>query len=183
MLKFAKLYEQELSKTYLTIICEPRYGYISEDYISAHKIDEDDWNYVQRVSLYENKIIGYIQGSTSRASNRIVQLCIWSIASNLKEYREFELDCLNFLLYLLNNFRKIEWSVCVNNPVKKSYRKLIKELNGSIVGISQQVHLINGKYEDEELYEIMSTDEVKLKLQNLITRRQNAFNRQPNTNG
>ena len=104
MLKFAKLYEQELSKTYLTIICEPKYGYISEDYISAHKIDEDDWNYVQRVSLYENKIIGYIQGSTSRASNRIVQLCIWSIASNLKEYREFELDCLNFLLYLLNNF-------------------------------------------------------------------------------
>ena len=181
MLKFAKLYEQELIKIHLNTITQSKYGYVNTDYLCGIKIDEDDWNYVQRISLYNDKIIGYMHGSTSRASNRIVQLNIWSVAGTLKEYREFELDCLNFLLYLLNNFRKIEWTVCVNNPVKKSYRKLIKELNGSVVGISQQVHLINGKYEDEELYEIMSTDEVKLKLQDLITRRQNAFTRKPNT--
>ena len=177
MLKFAKLYEQELSKTYLTIICEPKYGYVNQDYIAPNTIDEDDWNYVQRVRLYEDKIIGYMHGSTSRASNRITQLAIWSVASNLSQYREFELDCLNFLLYLLNNFRKVEWSVCMSNPVRKSYTKLIKKLGGRIVGISKQVHLVNGVYEDEELYEIMSTEEVKIKLRKLIEEREHGHGR------
>ena len=177
MLKFAKLYEQELSKIYLNIVCEPKYGYINVDYISQNKIDEDDWNYIQRVSLHESKIIGYMHAGTSRASNRIVQLTIWSVASNLTEYKEFELDCLKFLSYLFNCFRKVEWSACMSNPVRKTYRKLINTLGGRIIGISEQVHLVNGVYEDEELYEIMSTEEVKTKLRKLIEEREHGHGR------
>lgn len=177
MLKFAKLYEQELSKIYLNIVCEPKYGYINVDYISQNKIEEDDWNYIQRVSLYNDKIIGYMHASTSRAANRITQLCIWSVACNLKEYREFELDCLKFLLYLFTHFRKVEWSVCMSNPVRKTYRKLVHTLGGRIIGISEQVHLVNGVYEDEELYEIMSTEEVKTKLKKLIEEREHGHGR------
>ena len=57
------------------------------------------------------------------------------------------------------NFRKLNFAVVIGTPVEKHYDRLIKRYGGRIVGVRKQnCRLIDGKYYDEKLYEIMRDD-------------------------
>jgi RimJ/RimL family protein N-acetyltransferase len=60
------------------------------------------------------------------------------------------------------NFRKLEFSVVVGNPIEKSYDRLIYKYGGRIVGTyKKHTRLMDNKYYDEKLYEIFRDDYIK----------------------
>ena len=57
------------------------------------------------------------------------------------------------------NFRKLVFMVVIGNPIEKSYDKMIQRYGGRVVGIQkQQTKLIDGKFYDVKLYEILAED-------------------------
>ena len=60
------------------------------------------------------------------------------------------------------NFRKLSFYVVVGNPIEKSYDKMCERYGGRIVGVKRKnTRLIDGKYYDEKLYEILKEDYMK----------------------
>lgn len=176
MLKMAKVYEDSLIKLYLSHITDERNKYLSYSYITGCNIEDNDWNSIQRVILYNNKIIGYVSADVHRALNKIDQLFIISFAKSYSEKKQFEYNLLQYILFLLKNFRKIKWSCCVKNPVRKSYLKLINTLNGKIVGREEKEVIIDGEEEDIEIYEILKSKDTLDILKKLISRFERSLN-------
>ena len=59
-------------------------------------------------------------------------------------------------------FRKLKFSVCIGNPIEKSYDKMIEKYNGRIVGTYlKDAKLFDGEYCDRKVYEIFREDYLK----------------------
>ena len=57
------------------------------------------------------------------------------------------------------NFRKLNFSVVIGNPIEKSYDRMVKRFGGAICGYQREnVRLFDGKFYDEKLYEVLSED-------------------------
>ena len=57
------------------------------------------------------------------------------------------------------NFRKIEFTVIVGNPIEKMFDKYIGKYGGRIVGIGKEsVKLPDNLFYDSKLYEIFKVD-------------------------
>lgn len=172
MLKFAKLYEKELTQLYYNNITDVKYQWINCNYNGALEINNDDWNTIQRVSLDNetSNIIGFLEGRVVRSCNKISELLIFSNANTLREYKIFEADLLDYMIYLLTNFRKLEFSVVVGNPVRKKYHQFLKVVGGRVIGTYTKSCRINGQLYDDERYELISTPEVISKVKELRSR-------------
>lgn len=172
MLKAAKLYEKELQEIYYNVIDNPKYKYISCNYVSSLEIAPDEWSTVQKIS-YKDRVIGFFQADICRSIRKISEVKVFSIAKTLEEYKVLEKDLLKFVLYLLDNFTKIEWSVIIGNPVQKKYRQFAEKVGGRVVGYYMNSCLVQGEYMNDERYELLSTPETKQKVKSLLKRLEN----------
>ena len=117
-------------------------------------------NSLVRMSLFIQYTypIGYISYSIARADNSVHSLNIINFSENKVT---FGMDLRRALrdIFEKYRFRKLSFTVVVGNPIESSYDKLIERYGGRIVGISKvDVKLIDGKYYDRKLYEILAED-------------------------
>lgn len=168
-LKYALLHKDELVNLAGTILIDDKYKYYNIGYMTLPDPKDNEWNNLCFVS-YTDKVIGYLDASVSRTNNIITSLDIWSVASNMKEFKVFERDLLDFMVYCLKRYPTINWSAIVNNPVRKKYRKFVKAVGGGIVGICHKWQLIQNELADAELYELLSSPEVIKKVEYLRDR-------------
>ena len=170
MLKSAYLYQEEIKQLFAKTCDNPKYKYYHLGYFDFPKIEDNEWNKIQRVSIYEDKVIGYLSSSVNRTNNIIDSICLLSDTSGIKNIKQFEKDIFDFFLILLRQYPTIQWVVVVNNPVKKKYEKFVNYVGGNIVGIHHKSAKVDNELLDEELFEIISSKEVINKIKELKQR-------------
>ena len=127
----------------------------------------DDWNPIestwvdhQFVSVRNGEIIGFIGYAIDRAAGDVVH-DLNIINFETKPSVTFAVDLGRALTNIFEkfNFRKLSFYVVVGNPIEKSYDKICEKYGGRIVGVKRKnIRLIDGKYYDEKLYEILKED-------------------------
>lgn len=160
MLDVAINHTEELKSKFFSIWFKERYKYwVNSNYYEEFEIAKNTWNNHQFVSMRDDKIIGYIGYSLDRASDFVCGLSIINFEG--KASWTFSIDLGNALVDIFEkyNFRKLCFSVVVGNSIEKTYDKLCKKYGGRIVGVQREhTRLIDGKFCDEKLYEILRED-------------------------
>ena len=159
MLEPAIKYKEQLEKLQYGIWFDEKYKYWNCDvYYDTLNIENNTWNKHQFVSVVNEKVLGYIAYNVSRADNSVYGLSIMNFSDNKAA---FGMDLGQALKDIFEkfNFRKLNFTVVIGNPIEKSYDKMIKKYGGRIVGIKKEdVKLIDGKYYDRKIYEILASE-------------------------
>jgi len=167
MLDNAKKYEPELVKLFYDVAYDPFYNFQQIlSYRETFKIPETTWDGNYFVSMFEGKIIGYVEYSTNRSANYAHGLNILHFNGNrketaLSEYYVFGKDVMTAVRDVFEKFgfNKLNFCVVIGNPIEKTYDKLIKRYGGRIVGVFRRDKLlIDGKLHDIKCYEILAEE-------------------------
>jgi len=162
MLKLAKPYEDQINKAKIHVIeNEEKYKFFNCSTYwdnQIFEIPDSDWNSFVRISVGDDKVLGYFKANIVRDTYDVSSMVI--VNFNLKKISfTFIRDLEAFVNYLLEykKFRKIAFSVVVGNPAERLYDKFIEKYNGRIVGVRKNdVKLVDGKYYDLKLYEVFN---------------------------
>lgn len=147
----------ELNNKIAATILDPYYKYYHLSYAEAIKIETSFWQKVQLVSLNDkNEVCGYFKGEWARPENYINS--ITTVNFDKDNPGLFARDIINFFKYLLFELevKKIKFDSVLDNPARIHYDKLVENLGGRVIGIERYEHLINDKYHDSKLYEIIN---------------------------
>lgn len=160
MLDIAIKYQEKLKEMMLDTWFKDKYKYWNyhADYCEFN-IDSDTWRSHSFVSIDNNgNIIGYISYEIDRRNNQCQGLNIINFSNKKiifgKDVKQAITD-----IFERYNFRKLNFTVVVGNPIEHTYDRLIKKYGGRIVGYKKEhTKLIDGKYYDVKCYEIMRED-------------------------
>lgn len=160
MLEPAIKYEVQTKEKFRGIWFDERYKFFNcSDYYEERKIDDSTWNRHQFVSIRNGEVIGYIGYAVGRTENDVSGLAIVNFEE--KPSLTFSKDLGQALCDIFEKFRfrRLEFSVIVGNPIKKSYDRLCQKYGGKIVGTHhKRQRLIDGKLYDQKYYEIFADD-------------------------
>ena len=164
LLDLAIKYEEELQKKRLNTWFNEKYKYYyGSIWFDKLEIDSDTWNKHQFVSIDNTgEVIGFIQYHVNREDNSCSNLCICNFIDSGKII--FAMDLVQALqdIFEKYKFRKLKFSVCIGNPLEKSYDTMIEKYNGRIVGTYlKDAKLFDGEYCDRKVYEIFREDYLK----------------------
>lgn len=159
MLEPAIKYRDQIDIVQYDIWFNDKYKYFnSGTYYGTMQIDDNTWDKHQFVSVLNGSVIGYIEYNISREENHVRSLAIINFTDNKVTFGKDLSQALKDI-FEKYNFRKLNFSVVVGNPIEKSYDKMIKKYGGRIVGTyKENCKLIDGKYYDEKLYEILASE-------------------------
>lgn len=167
-------YAEELRGLFSDVIHGPRYNYyggtwmpmyevlatteMSHEYVSVVKgIESDEYE-------GEDVIVGYIRYYIDRENNSVTGMEILNFSEDHKLI--FGLDVFRCIedIFTKFNFRKMNVSVNVGNPVEKTYDRLIAKYGGYICGIKYlNSKMISGEYCDLKMYEMFREDFIQSK--------------------
>jgi hypothetical protein len=164
LLKLAYPHQEALNKKYQEIFFNEKYKFHTYGSYPKYVIDLEDmaWTKLQLLSVDENNnIIGYLCAMLDRELNHVTELKIVNFYDiNIT----FSQDLKQFIcdLFLKYNFRKINWTVVVGNPIEKMYDKYTSRYGGRIVGVLKKEVLLNDrKLYDKKIYELFRGDFVQ----------------------
>lgn len=168
MLKLAYKYKEQLHNIYTDLLFDDneRLNYfVTTNWFKYDLgIENESWNKLEFVSVDKNyNVIGFLRASIDRNIYSVSNL---SIINFYDKNLIFSRDLRKFLLDLFEKykFNKINFTVVIGNPIEKMYDKYIKKYGGRIVGIyKNEVLLIDNKFYDLKVYEIMRKDYEKYK--------------------
>jgi len=156
MLQPAILYKEEVLQKLHETWYDEKYKWIYADgYAEEWTIDTNNWNYTQFVSVYKDKILGFIQYHTMRGSRNINGLTIIGFENDVL----FIKDVLQAIDDIFNkyHFHKINFSSALDNPSARIYDKYITKLGGEMYGICKEQWLMSdGCYHHVKNYEILN---------------------------
>lgn len=161
MLDVAINYECQVRERLRSVWFKEKYKYWNAtSYYQDWSLADGTWTEHQFVSVRDGIVIGYISYCIDRADGDVVH------SLNIINFEErpsgtFALDCGHAIRNIFEKyrFRKLNFFVIIGNPIEKTYDKMIDRYGGRIVGIKKKnARLIDGKYYDEKLYEIMRDD-------------------------
>lgn len=160
MLDIAIKHKDKLTERFRETWFQDKYKYWNcGNYFEEISISDSTWADHQFVSLDSSgDVIGYIGYKIDRANDHVYSLNIINFTDNKVS---FGIDAGRALRNIFEkfHFRKLCFSVIVGNPIEKTYDKMIERYNGRISGYQKEhVRLIDGKFYDEKLYEILAKD-------------------------
>lgn len=162
MLKQAILYEEQFKKEYLKAMCDDHfkfYNSCSNRNFTFSLADNDYWT-IQRVSVDKNNnVIGFMSVDINRDSRVINHFGIMNFTKNINMI--FAKDILKFLRELRDVYQasKFEFVAFVGGKPEAMYKRFIAKHGGRVVGtLTNTTKLLDGKYYDSTLFEIMRED-------------------------
>lgn len=164
MLKIAYYYIGKLQSEYSKIINNQQYKYYNNSEYWNYNFELSDkgsnWGAIEYVSVdNDDNVIGFLGANLDRSINNVTCLRILNFKD--KANIIFSKDLMTFLkeLFTVHNFRKINFSIVVGNPIEKMYDKYCLKYGGRIVGVfKDHTVLTDGKYHDTKYYEIFNED-------------------------
>ncbi|MFA5732904.1 MAG: hypothetical protein WC934_13015 [Acidithiobacillus sp.] len=172
MLKYAIIYENELNEIYQKIILgNEKYLYWDHTYSNLKlKLRENDWEYLQLVSIVNNKIIGYINIKFDRDINAVSNISAISFdIGNI--YFLYDLLASVDLIFCKRNMSKIIINFYKKNPYAKVWELFIGIFRMRYIGYYENNRkLKNGKLVDELVFEIKKKSYLKIKNEILKTK-------------
>lgn len=168
MLDNAFKYEDQIRELMLNTWYDDKYKfYHASTYNEVYRFPSntnEDWNARHFVSLDSNRrILGLIVYSINRDYDFIDNLTIINFSDNKVTFGRDLAEVIDDI-FCKYNFRKLEFTVVIGNPIEKSYDRLVKKYGGNIVGIRHQhCKLIDNQYYDDKIYELFREDYIKAK--------------------
>ena len=158
MLTPAINYQSELNNIFNSIWNDEYYKYyFCEGYYSGIDICKETWNRHQFVSVSSSNVVnGFISYYIDRHTYGCYNLSI--IGFYKDKNVTFGNDVSRAIRDIFEKYRfnKLSFTVVIGNPIEKTYDKLMKKYGGRVVGIKEkEVKLIDGKFYDLKIYEIM----------------------------
>jgi len=108
-----------------------------------------------------NKVLGYFRYNIDKDSNAAYAMQIMNF---YQPSIIFANDLKQFLTDIFEKFqfRKLRYACYIGNAIEKQYDKITQKYGGRIVGIQKEDNkLMDGKYYDCKLYEILLKDYLK----------------------
>lgn len=169
MLDLTLKHLDEFKKKHISTWFNPKYIYYNyRVYYDTPEIKDSTWNCHDFVSLdKDGNIIGNVYYNIDRAKNDAYGLGI--ICYEDTTSLTFGHDVLQAIKDIFEkfNFHKLSFSVIIGNPIEKTYDKLTSKYGGRIVGIKrEEARLVDNKYYDEKIYEILREDYMRSKENN-----------------
>ncbi len=168
MIDFAFKYKDQLNTLYKTnVVGNDFYKYwLNTNYWRFEPNfcnESDEWNTIERVSIFDGKIYGYFRANIDRNNNSVKTLSILYFYPKTFSIGFLkDLENLIKLIFTEYKFNKINFSVVVGNPAERLYDFFVKKYNGKIVGVyKDDAVLIDGNYYDCKIYEILKKDYIK----------------------
>ena len=150
-----KLYNIWYDHKYMYYFCCPHRGTYSVD-------PNGDWNGRNFVSINsDGKIIGYIHYSICRTADYVDDFGAVNFSDDSKDKYTFGKDLRQVIddIFLKFNHNRLEFTVVEDNPIRKTYFKLVNKYGGRIIGVKHCViKLINGKVTNKIYFEILRSD-------------------------
>lgn len=158
MLDLALNHVEELKSLFRKIWFDDKYKFYNFDrYYADVEICTNTWESHQFVSVDgEGNVIGYIGYTINRQTLNANNLEIINFTDDIYTFGS---DMKKAFKDIFEKFRlhKLSFSVVVGNPIESQYDRLIEKYGGRIVGIQKaQTKLIDNKYYDVKLYEILA---------------------------
>jgi hypothetical protein len=169
MLAYANAYKDKLAASMIEIsknIDKYKYYIFAAYHDFSLSIDENTWNSVSMVSLYEGEIIGYFKALISQPERFINSLSIINFEVQRNVPFIFMKDLFAFIDILFTRYKmnKIVFKVAIGNKAEKMYDSIIEKYGGVIVGVfTKDVMLSDGEYYDVKFYEIMRDNYLRSK--------------------
>lgn len=159
MLEPAILHADALAKLHPRALFEPRANfYVATSWRSFKTTLEDtEWNYIQRVSVRDGEVHGYLYASVDRDIPCISEL---GAISYLPGSPTFARDLAAFVGWLcVDRWERVAWSVIVGNPIEPMYDRMCERLGGRVIGTQRKtVRTPDGVLRDRKLYEVLPVD-------------------------
>lgn len=159
MLDLAVKYKTQLQNLDLSTVDDPKYMfYVNSSYYSPQEIEDSDWSSIQRISIYNSEIKGFLSATIDRDSNIVINLSLvrYNLDKNSFIFMK-DTECFIDYLFVYKQFRKIKfWCFNKNLPsVKLCEGLLVKTLGARSVGYYEyDQKLPDGNYYSKNLYEI-----------------------------
>lgn len=167
MLEVAQNHKEELERKMRETWGNEKYWYYnSNSYFFLSSIDDNTWDRMQFASVSSaGEVIGYLGYTIDRQCRYVSGLAIINFTDN----PVFGIDVMHMVkdIFEKYQFRKINFSVILGNPIEKKYDKIAKKYGGRIVGTyKDHVMLPDGKLYDEKIYEVLREDYLNKKHEN-----------------
>jgi RimJ/RimL family protein N-acetyltransferase len=165
MLDVAKKHEPELQKLFMNTWHDEFYKFfIYGVYSDLYTASDSTWKVHEFASLdSDGSVIGYIAYEVYRADNSVGGLQAINFSKNKITFGRDLIKAIRNV-FELYDFRKLNFSVVVGNPIESSYDKLMEKYGGRVVGTHREhTKLFDGKLYDVKLYEILKSDYEKFK--------------------
>lgn len=164
MLDVADKYVDELNQRLYNIWYDPKYMYyFCCPHRGTYSVDPNgDWNGRNFVSINsDGKIIGYIHYSICRTADYVDDFGAVNFSDDPKDKYIFGKDLRQVIddIFLKFNHNRLEFTVVEDNPIRKTYFKLVNKYGGRIIGVKHCViKLINGEVTNKIYFEILRSD-------------------------
>lgn len=160
MLRPAYNYSNELKKLFAESITGHKFKYyqLTNYAVFELKIENDEWSRIQKVSICDGEILGFLEASIDREVFGVSSLS--AINFHNQNYI-FSRDLYDFIIEMfdLYRFRSVRWTAITMNPAVEMYDRIVKNLGGRVVGIEHKAAMLrDGNLYDLKLYEILQED-------------------------
>lgn len=155
MLEVANLHEEELKRCMLQTWYDDKYKYYHPTMYRHWELPAEN-NYRLFAVLDKNRmVIGYIEYWIEAHAEIAKDFIAINFSDDIitfgKDLRQVIHD-----IFCVYNLRKMEFVVVIGNPIESTYDRLVEKYGGAIIGIRHDhFRLIDGRFYDEKLYEIM----------------------------
>ena len=122
------------------------------------KLEQLTWAKMQMVSVYDNKVKGYMEATLKRETNAVEDIMLVNFNNSKTKYIK---EAISFIWLMLNefNFSKIKFRAVVGSPTENMYRKFIEIFDGCVVGtFENDVRLRDGHLYDVTYFELKKSN-------------------------
>lgn len=159
MIAPAILYADALTKLHPRAMFEKRTNFYSLGSWRSFKliIADDDWANIQRVSVRDEEVHGFLSASIDRDIPSVSEL---SAISYRPGSPTFARDLAAFVGGLcVDRWERVAWSVVIGNPIEPMYDRMCERLGGRIIGTQRRyVRTHDGVLRDRKLYEVIPSE-------------------------
>ncbi len=123
-----------------------RYKYFfTIGYTSYPEIAEHDYNVMQRISMHNNEMLGWMSARLDRELWAVTGLEFMSFLK--KPSFLFGKDGVKFFNDLIDvyRFKKLTWEFTTKNPAYKMYRQVVNQYDGTIIDLLDNAKLPTGE--------------------------------------
>lgn len=154
MLYPAQLYREELKRKLIECWYKPEYDYyFCGEYSEFTVPDNTDW---RRDFVHLDKdgnVDGYFSYHYNEVAKSLSQFGLISFTGNGTLLLR---NCIAHIDKLIaEGLHRMEWWAVCDNPINKTYEKLIHRYGGVIAGRMRDCNYFGGKYHDSVMYEII----------------------------
>ena len=166
-LEYAIAHKDALRTVRLKVLDDPHFFWYAQGvYVSLEQeLATDTWASLQKVSLRDGEIIGYLAASISRSEAAVTQIEAVNFTKEIsvtfsKDFRDFILSLFDFY-----QFHKGSWSMVVGNPAEAMYDRIIEQYGGRAAGYYREdVMMRDGMRYDKKWYEMLRADYCRAKV-------------------